>query len=281
MKIAAVASESSICNIKQNLETTISWIEKLNKQGADFILFPELNLSGYTKKSTILNDVLKQKDAIFNKLISISEKSSAAFAIGFPEKSEDKYFISHFLFHNGKLVGVHQKTHLGSSEKEVFVEGNEINVFQVGKLKIGIQLCFETHYPEISYAQAKQGANVLALAFASPRENSKVKLERFKRYLPARAYDNNCFVVACNLQQKSKLQNSERNFPGLSLILAPKGKVLQQTISEEKGFVVVDVDLAEIERIKQSRMAHFNKEKRVELFQKYYTQNEFNEEDKL
>jgi len=277
MKLAAVSSESIIGNVQQNLETTISWIEKLSKKGADFILFPELNLSGYTKNSTILNDVLKQKDAVFKELLNISGQNNSAFAVGFPEKSGEKYYISHFLFHKGKIVGTHRKTHLGSTEKEIFLEGNEIKVFQVGELKIGIQLCYETHFPEISYVQEKQGANVLAMAFASPKESSEIKLERFMRFLPARAYDNACFVMACNLNGETE---NGMGFSPLALIVNPKGKVLDETIL---GSSIALADLEQIRKIRQSRMAYFNKEKRTLLFQKYYSKDELNisEEEKL
>lgn len=274
MKLAAVSSKSQIGNVQQNLSTTKKWIEKLNQQGADFILFPELNLSGYTNYSAILNEVVKQKEVVFQELVIVSHQSKSAFAVGFPELEDGKYYISHFLFHQGKHIGTHRKTHLGPTEKETFTEGNEIEVFEVANLKIGMQLCFETHFPEISYAQAKQGANVLALAFASPREDAETKLERFKRFLPARAYDNACFVVACNLQQELEYS---ANFPGLSLIINPKGIVLQESISEDIDYKLSEVDVDQAEQVKQSRMGYFNKSKRENIFREFYAEDKFKE----
>jgi len=282
MRLASVAVKSEVGTVQQNMSTTVSWIKKLTEKGADFILFPELNLSGYTKEIDILENVLSQKETIFYQLKQTSTQNNAAFAVGFPEKIESNYFISHFLFYEGEVVGVHRKTHLGPSEKETFTKGDKIEVFKVGKLNIGMQLCYETHFPEISYIQEKKGANVLAMAFASPKETAEIKLNRFKRFIPARAYDNACFVVACNTQQEescvkktSKIpRESTRTFHGLSLIIDPKGKVIQETISEQKGYVLEDCSLEQIEAIKQSRMAYFNKEKRENLFIDYYQKPE-------
>ena len=280
MILAAVSSKSQIGKVQQNLSSTIDWVKKLSKQGAEFILFPELNLSGYTKQIEILNEIVVQKESVFRKLLKLSEQVDSAFAVGFPEKEKEHYYISHFLFFKGKLIGKHRKTHLGTTEKETFSAGDEIKVFEVEGLKIGMQLCYETHFPEISYIQTQQGANVLAMAFASPREDTETKLERFKYFLPARAYDNACFVVACNLQQESKAiadsRKSARNFPELTLITNPKGIVLEESIPEKKSFVIAETDPGQIKQIKQSRMAYFNKGKRVNLFQKYYENIEFN-----
>lgn len=279
MKLAAVSSKSIVSNVLQNLSSTINWIERLDQQGVGFILFPELNLSGYTKNIEILNEVLAQKDSVFEELISTSKQTETAFAVGFPEQANGKYYISHFLFHKGQFVGKHRKTHLGPSEKATFSEGNELDVFNIDGIKIGIQLCFETHFPEISFIQAKQGANVLAMAFASPREDAATKLERFKRFLPTRAYDNACFVVACNLQQgyHSNTQKSEMIFPRLSLITNPKGIVLQEAVSEKTDVAISQIDLGQVKGIKQSRMGWFNKSKRINLFQKYYAGKETQE----
>lgn len=268
MRLAAVSSKSILGDVKQNLSTTIEWIEELSRQEIDFILFPELNLSGYTKNIKTINAVLNQKEIVFRELLQLSEQIDSAFAVGFPEKSEEKYYISHFLFHKGKLLGKHRKTHLGSTEKDTFTEGNEINVFEADKLKIGIQLCYETHFPEISYIQAKQGANILAMAYASPKENSDTKLERFKRFLPARAYDNSCFIMACNMDGVTENKTA---IPPLALIINPKGEILTQTKQECS---IVATDLKQTDKIHQSRMAYFNKWKRVKLFQEYYSKNE-------
>ena len=270
MKLSAVSSKSEIGNVQQNLSITKDWIVKLDEQRADFILFPELNLSGYTKNIEILDNVLAHKEVVFRELLQLTEQVNAAFAVGFPEKVESRYYISHFLFHKGKLIGIHRKTHLGATEKETFSEGDEINIFEVGELKIGLQLCFETHFPEISYAQVKQGANVLAMAFASPREEAVTKLERFKRFLPARAYDNACFVVACNLDSETE---NLMKIPPVALVLNAKGEVLKETTQNS---CASEIGLEQIKKIHQSRMGNFNKSKRANLFQKYYEENELN-----
>ncbi|MRT94630.1 nitrilase-related carbon-nitrogen hydrolase [Ancylomarina sp. 16SWW S1-10-2] len=267
MKVASVSSKCIIGDVGKNLSTTIEWIKKLNNQGAEFILFPELNLSGYTKDIDILDKVILEKKDVFKSLLEYSEQLNAAFAVGFPEQEDEKYFISHFVFDQGRMIGSHRKTHLSSNEREVFSEGSQLNVFQVKNINIGIQLCYETHFPELSFIQAKKGASLLAMAFASPKENSEIKLERFKKYIPARAYDNNCFVMVCN---QDSVNENGTVFPSLSFILDPKGNVLAETGIDNKDIALVELDFQQVEKIKQSKMAYFNAHKRIDWLKEYY-----------
>jgi predicted amidohydrolase len=137
----------------------------------------------------------------------------------------------------------------------------------VNGLTIGMQLCFETHFPEISYAQAKQGANLLAVGFASPKETDAEKLERFKRYLCARAYDNACYVLACNL---SGTTSSGAKLSGLAMIIDPKGKVLAEETRIGNGYCIANVDNEALEHIYQSKMAWFNRFKRNDILRQFY-----------
>lgn len=262
MRVAAVPFHSKLGAMEDNLQRTIARLEQLAEKGVEFVLFPEMNLSGYTKDIELINRLQHNKTKLLQVLCSISEKLNMGFAVGFPERVEESIFIAHFVFFKGELVGVHRKTHLGPTEKEVFSEGSHIEVFDLEGLKVGIQLCFETHFPEIAYAQAQQGAHLLAMAFASPRESSEEKLERIQRFLPARAYDNACNVITCNISQEGNLV-----FPPLAMSIDAKGKVLQTSTEE---YIIEDFDINEIDKIKNSRMGLFNQSKRTAVFKKYY-----------
>lgn len=261
MKTAAVAFQSKVGHLEHNLDATKEQIRLQAEEGVGFVLFPELNLSGYTKDLTILRKLQDKKQQVLQELAQLSDELQMGFAVGFPEAMEEHFFIAHFVFYKGDLLGVHRKTHLGPTELATFTAGNAIQVFELGDLKLGIQLCYESHFPEISFAQAKQGAHLLAVAFASPRETMEEKKNRFQRFLSARAYDNACYVLACNLGQKG-----EMNFPSLTLGYDPKGNEIK-TLTET---LLIDCDINEIERIKNSRMGWFNKSKRTEILRKYY-----------
>ena len=267
MKIAAVHTYSLPGELDKNISETRKTISLLEADSPDFVLFPELNISGYIKSRELLEEVVIQKSNVMDQLLDISANTTMAISVGFPEKECNQYYISQHLFQNGKLVGRHRKTHLGPTEKETYSEADNLDVFELKNLNVGIQLCFETHFPEISYAQSKQGADILAMGFASPRETSAEKAERLKRYLCARAYDNSCYVIACNMAGKSE---SGREFDGLSMIIDPKGNVLCESQSNETGYCIAEFEKQKIMQIKESRMGWFNEYKRKDIMANIY-----------
>lgn len=253
--------------VTANLRETLDMLYLLEKKQVRFVLFPELNLSGYITSKKAIKAALLQKEEVFGQLKDFSHNSQTAFAIGFPEEENNNYYITHFIFEKGEIIGKHRKTHLGPTERAVFSEGNQIRVSKVDKLMVGMQLCFETHIPEISYAQAKQGGNLLTFGFASPKETNSGKLERFKRFLCARAYDNACYALVCN-QSGTTLQGAA--LPGLAMIISPKGMVLAEETKAENGYCIADFETETLARIHQSRMAWFNNFKRTEVLKPFY-----------
>ncbi|MGQ1947845.1 nitrilase-related carbon-nitrogen hydrolase [Geofilum sp. OHC36d9] len=259
MKIAAAYIHAIPGDITANLNQTLTLLQQLDKEGIGFVLFPELSITGYATAKQDIALALLQEEAVLQQLTGFSKSSNLSFAVGYPQQHNEQFFIAHYLFTKGKIAGIHQKSHLGPNEKSTFSEGDELSVFQTGPLKIGMQLCFETHFPEISYAQARQGANLLAMAFASPNETATEKSERFKRYLCARAYDNACYVMACNLSGSTA---RGAHLPGLAMIIDPKGNILAETQKTGSGYCVADFSTEKLNRIFQSKMAWFNHFKR-------------------
>ncbi len=266
MKIAAIHSKSIIGDLDFNLQETSRWLKKLSGDGVKFALFPELNLSGYTKNEEVLKSIYSRRIEVFKVLKKISSQLKIGFAVGFPELVGNQLMVSQFLFHGGKQVGVHRKTHLGPTEKSTFLEGNSIDLFSIDDLNVGMQICFESHFPEISAIQAQKGANLLTFSFASPREKAVEKLERFKRFLCARAYDNSCYALVCN---QTGTTDSGKKIPGISMIIDPKGKVLSESIVEGGGYCIADFEPSIIDRIRNSKMAWYNKHKRIHFLNRF------------
>jgi len=258
MKLSAIAMESIPGDLLTNLKGLESnLMEQANKE-VDLCIFPELNLSGTFATREEVDEFLKQNSDPISTCRHLSEKYHIAFTSGWPVVEHDRFYIAQFLFEKGEMVGFHKKTHLAGKEVQIFTPADRIDVFRCNGAVIGLQLCLESHFPEISAIQAQKGAQILAIGFSSPRESGPEKLNRFLRFLPARAYDNNCFVVAAN---QSGENPSGHPFAGISLICGPKGEVMSQS-EHPTHPVTSDLDLNHLKKIKESSMGWFNDMKR-------------------
>ncbi len=217
--LSLVTMESLPGKPEQNIRKMISFLEQAKKDHASLVVFPECSLTGYNpenamKYSLAMND---------NLILMLEDKASEldlAICFGYVEQSEDdaRPFITQELFYRGKRIRYH-KTHLGTKEKKYFQSGEEFPVMDIGII-VGIQLCWESHIPDISTALRQKGAELLLVPYASGMSGERCK-ENWMVHLPARASDNGVFLAACNTLFPDKALSSRG---GGLVVFDPKGK---------------------------------------------------------
>ena len=267
MRIAAVHNTPKKGEIDHNIQETATWLERMAGKGAELIVFPELSITGYTTQAEDVQKLAAQSASIEKAMEDLSRPYRCAFSAGYIVEEEGCYFIVQSFFHQGKCLHTHLKTHLGPTEQVVYTAAEALTCFELNQTKIGQQLCFETHFPELSYHQAYQGAELITMSFVSPRETPQEKMSRFSHYLPARAYDNNCFVAAANATGFSA---SGQPLAGVAMIIHPTRGILASSKSYEPGYCMAECDFNDLAARRQSRMGWFNRHKNRSWMQTFY-----------
>jgi N-carbamoylputrescine amidase len=109
----------------------------------------------------------------------------------------------------------------------------------------------------------ESGVQAIFIPHASPRTNAQIKHQSWMRHLPARAYDNSVFVVACN--QWGDNQRS-LTFPGNAVVIDPSGNIVQKKVSDDEGMLVVDLTEEALTHVRSHPMRHFFPNRRPELY---------------
>lgn len=262
--VAAVNFWTEFGQIETNLDRIEGWGEQLARQGVEIICFPEMCLTGYDRTTAIHPFSLPIPGPATDRLVAIAARYNVTLLAGLAEiDAQGRRFVSQVVAMPQGLAGVYRKTHLSPLEGEVFQASDEINTFEHKGCKFGVQLCYDAHFPELSTLQALAGAEVLFVASASPRDDPQPKRERMLRYLPARAYDNGCYVVTCNLVGVGLRGQS---FAGVALVISPKGEVLAEAVGWEEGVAMARLNGGEVNRLRRARMAGFMAHRRPELY---------------
>lgn len=263
LNIAIISFEAIAGNIEKNLRRTEEIAIKATKEHADIIFFPETALTGYSSSNNIKSQAIEIPSATINELCRISKENQTTIITGLHEKRQHQYFITQIVVANGEIKGIYRKTHLSFNESKVLSTGNEIPVFETPKCRFGIQLCYDTHFPEISTIQALQKADILFMAFATPGSNPESLTERLMRFLKARAYDNSCFVVYTNLKGTGR---EGQKFSGISGVIDPKGNVIGDNLSSCSELLFANLNPTLLNKIKSSHMGHFLAHRRSDLY---------------
>jgi predicted amidohydrolase len=264
LKVGAVCMHSETGEIRGNLEKTSFYVSKASEAGAQVVCFPELSITGYTLRAP--NRVYEDlgQDAVVESIISMARENNVIILAGLVETSlQTKPHISQIAAGPRGLLGVYRKTHLSPPESALYEAGQDLTVFSSEHVTFGIQLCYETHFPEISTIMALRGVDVLFLPHASPRGEPVGKMASWQRHMPSRAFDNGFFVVACNQAGTNK---EGLYFPAVAMAIGPDGRIMERYTEKEEGLMVVDLKAGMLDEVRKHRMRYFLPHRRPELY---------------
>ena len=264
VRIAAGMMRSVVGDKDGNLKRVRNLAAQAAVDRARLLVLPEACLTGYTVRQSMADLAEPAPGPLTEAVRNIAAQTSLTILAGLVEKTPGgQCCLTQALIDADGIIGLYRKTHLGPTEQTRFLPGDRLSVVHHQDVCYGLQLCYEGHFPEISLAQALAGAEILLIPHASPRENPEEKLERWLRYLPARAYDNSVFVAACN---QAGDNGDGLAFAGVAMIIGPKGNVLAQAAGMEDRLVIADCRARELQTIHDGRMGFFLPERRPGLY---------------
>jgi N-carbamoylputrescine amidase len=266
IRIAAVIMNCPAGRVQDNLDRMADWVQIAHKQAADLICFPEMNVTGYSTRDEIKNSAETVPGPISQFILAMAEESKIVILAGMAEQdTQGRVFASHLVVTPRGIAGIYRKIHIAPPEGNVFTAGNTVPVFEIKGVKLGIQLCYDVHFPELSTRMAIDGADVIFMPHASPRGTPQQKFSSWMRHLSARAFDNGLYVIACNQTGNNQ---SGLDFPGLAVIMDPAGRVIKKDIDGKENMVVTDRNAGALEKVRGHRMRYFLPNRRPDLYQR-------------
>ncbi len=138
----------------------------------------------------------------------------------------------------GEIIAVYRKMAPWEPSENMSVPGREYVAFDIPEkqTRVGVQICYDSNFPEISRNETLMGAEVLVKLTLDPQE-----LNLLNRPIHfARALENQAYFVstnACGFNGGSHLY-------GGSMVISPEGQVLWEAGQEETlATVTLDLDL--------------------------------------
>jgi predicted amidohydrolase len=248
-KVAIVQFKAST-NKNKNLETILNYIKKASKQGAKLCAFPEFMMF-YTTSSqtpTQLAMLAEKINGPFVTYVAKAAKKNSIQVVGtFYEKSNKKnrvYDTSFLVNNSGKIISKYRKIHLynalGFRESDKMIPGSKIaKPIQTRIGKLGMLICYDLRFPEMSRTLALSGSEVLVVPSAWVK--GKMKEEHWITINKTRAIENGCYVIA-----PDQVGNI---YCGRSVVVDPYGKILLD-MKKRQGIGFVNISL---DKVRQTR----------------------------
>lgn len=253
--IAVAQIDSTVGNLRKNVDRHISFIRRAKEGGADLVVFPELSLTGYSLKDINWDAALRpDASGVIEPLVR--ESDSIAVLFGCVEESpEFGIFNSAFLAEKGKIRSVHRKiyppTYGMFEEMRYFSPGRSVRACDTSVGRLGVLICEDLWHLPLPYLLARDGATLIVGLAASPTrlsgeealEISRINSEQHRSY--ARLLST--YLVFCN---RVGFEDGV-NFWGGSEIVAPGGETIVQAKLFDEDLVFAGIDDDEVRRARR------------------------------
>ena len=240
LTIAIAQMHPALGDLDANQAAIEAFIAQASEQGAQLLCLPEACLTGYrTARSRGLAIAAGNQHA--QAIEKYAREHGLTLSYGFIEENEDPAaapYVTHVVCgaQSGRVV--YRKSHLGFVERNAFCAGSELVAGTVDGVCVGVQLCWESHIPDISSALRARGAELLLVPFASGSHGER-RRETWACYLPARASDNGCFVAAVNALSDG---DEGQTLGGGICVLDPHGRELASYFGSDEHLLVCELD---------------------------------------
>lgn len=233
---------------KANIQKIGEYTARAKQQGADLVIFPELSLTGYMLRDELYKLAEKIPGPSTNAIEEITRKHGTYIIFGMPELSEKTQatiYNTAVLIGPEGIIGKYRKmylpTHSVFEEKRYFRQGYQTGVFETELGKIGLIICYDIFFPEVSRLARLEGAQLIVCISASPA----IRRSFFETLTAARAIENTVFLAYVNMVgMENGLQ-----FWGGSRLVGPNGRVIVSAKYDDEDLVIGEIDYTEIRQI--------------------------------
>ncbi len=256
MKLKAAIIQMRVVDDKQkNIAIANEYLKKAVQQGIDIAVLPEMFCCPYeTSNFPIYAE--REGGENYRVMAKLAKEYGIYLIAGsMPEKDENNLvFNTSYVFNRkGEKIAKHRKMHLfdidvagGQRFKEsvTLTAGNEITIFDTEFGKIGLCICYDLRFPELSRLMVDQGAQVIIVPAAF---NMTTGPAHWNVLFRNRALDNQVFMIGC--APARDLAASYTSY-GHSITVSPWGEIVQQ-LDEKEGYMIVELNLQQVEKVRR------------------------------
>jgi predicted amidohydrolase len=238
LRVAVAQTEPKLGENERNLETCLALLDEAAAAAAQLLVLPECAIPGYMFDSA--DEALPFAEEIPGSSTEAFEQACRRLDIhtvcGLLERDGDLLRNAAVLVGPDGLIGTYWKTHLPFLGVDRFVApGDELHVYETRLGRIGLEICYDLRFPEVTRTLALKGAEIVAHPTNFPMA-AKVQTEVITL---ARAAENRIYLLTANRVGKER----RGEFCGWSQIVDPYGKRLAEAGETEEALLVAEVDL--------------------------------------
>jgi predicted amidohydrolase/GNAT superfamily N-acetyltransferase len=255
------------------------FIDALSSYKSDFALFPEFfnaALMGLSPDQRNQTEAIRFLAGFTEQFKNEMSQMAVSYNINvitgsMPLLEDDVLYNVTYLCRRDGTIDIQRKLHITPHERRDWVieGGDSLQVFDTDAGRIGILICYDVEFPELSRLLAAQDMDILFVPYWTDTKNGYL---RVRSCAQARAIENECYVVICgscgNLPQVENLdvQYSQAAVFSPSDFSYPHDAVMAETTPNTEMIMFSDLDLDKLKFTRSEGSVNNLKDRRNDLY---------------
>lgn len=255
------------------------FIDAVSGYRSDFALFPEffnaplMAKDNHLGEAEAIRELAKYTDEIVQQFSNFAISYNINIVAGsMPELVDGKLYNVGYLCKRNGTVERYEKLHVTPDEAKVWgmQGGSKLQVFDTDCGKIGILICYDSEFPELSRLLADEGMDILFVPFLTDTQNG---YSRVRHCAQARAIENECYVaIAGSVGNLPNVHNMDIQF-AQSMVFTPcdfsfpTNGIKAEATPNTEMILIADLDMDLLRELHQLGAVRNLKDRRKDLFE--------------
>ncbi len=266
-------------NLDELMQQAEYFVDAVSGYRSDFALFPEffnaplMAENNHLSEPEAIRELAKHTPAIVQKFSELAISYNINIITGsMPEIKNGTLYNVGYLCKRDGTKERYEKLHVTPDEAKVWgmQGGTEFKAFDTDCGKIGILICYDCEFPELSRLLADEGMDILFVPFLTDTQNGYSRVRNCAR---ARAIENECYVaIAGSVGNLPKVHNMDIQF-AQSMVFTPcdfafpASGIKAEATPNTEMILIADVDIDLLRQLNQFGSVKNLRDRRKDLFE--------------
>jgi predicted amidohydrolase/GNAT superfamily N-acetyltransferase len=267
-----------LANVEALYEQAEFFIDAVSGYGADFALFPELFVAplmadfNHLSEADAIREIARYAEPLRKRFQEMAISYNINIITGsMPLVEEGVLYNVGFLCKRDGTYEQYTKIHITPNEVNYWgmKGGSQIQTFDTDCGKIGIVICYDVEFPELSRLLADEGMEILFVPFLTDTQNGYT---RVRHCAQARAIENECYVaIAGCVGNLPGVNNMDIQYAQTAVFTPsdfsfPSNGIKAEATPNTEMTIIVDVDLDLLKELHEFGSVRILKDRRLDLY---------------
>ena len=266
-------------DLDELLQQAEYFIDAVSGYRSDFALFPEffnaplMADNNHMSTPDAIRELANHTKAIVQKFSEFSISYNINIITGsMPEMIDGRLYNVGYLCRRDGSMERYEKLHVTPDEAKVWgmQGGMQLKAFDTDCGKIGVLICYDVEFPELSRLLVDEGMDILFIPFLTDTQNG---YSRVRHCAQARAIENECYVaIAGSVGNLPNVQNMDIQF-AQSMVFTPcdfsfpTNGIKAEATPNTEMILIADVDISLLRELNQFGAVRNLRDRRKDLFE--------------